>query len=71
TDEQVERLQAYYSREGCAAELVGEAMVRAARSGQSLLLIGPFAKLVFHLRRISLGLARRVMLADARKVGYL
>ncbi|PXX54677.1 Short-chain dehydrogenase [Pseudomonas sp. LAMO17WK12:I10] len=71
TDEQLERLQAYYKAKGCEPELVAEAMVRAVQKGQDLVLIGPFAKLIFHLKRLSLGLMRRVMLSAARKLGYL
>jgi short-subunit dehydrogenase len=69
--EQLERLQAYYHAKGCEPERVAEAMVRAVRKGQDLVLVGPFAKLIFHIKRISLGLIRRVILNDARKIGYL
>jgi short-subunit dehydrogenase len=68
---QLERLQAYYKAKGCEPALVAEAMVRAVQKGQDLVLIGPFAKLIFHLKRLSLGLIRRVILSDARKIGYL
>lgn len=68
---QLERLQAYYKAKGCEPELVAEAMVRAVQKGQDLVLVGPFAKLIFHVKRLSLGLMRRVILSDARKIGYL
>ena len=71
SDAQIQKLQTYYATKGCSADVVGEAMVRAVQHGQSVLMVGPFAKLVFHLRRISLGLLRRVMLADARKMGFM
>lgn len=45
--------------------------MRAVQKGQDLLLIGPFAKLIFNIKRISLGLMRRIVLNDARKIGYL
>ncbi|TPG67764.1 SDR family NAD(P)-dependent oxidoreductase [Pseudomonas arsenicoxydans] len=71
TEAQIERLQAYYKAKGCEPELVAEAMVRAVQKGQDLVLVGPFAKLIFHVKRLSIGLIRRVILNDARKVGYL
>ncbi|MDB6145604.1 MAG: oxidoreductase [Pseudomonas sp.] len=63
--------EAYYRAKGCEPELVAEAMVRAVQKGHDLVLVGPFAKLIFHLKRFSLGLIRRVILSDARKIGYL
>ncbi|MNN89620.1 short chain dehydrogenase [compost metagenome] len=71
SDAQLDRLQAYYQAKGCAPELVAEGMVRAVQTGQDLLLVGPFAKLIFNLKRVSLGLMRRIVLKDARKIGYL
>lgn len=71
SDEQLERLQAYYQAKGCKPERVAEGMVRAVQQGQDLLLVGPFAKLIFHIKRLSVGLMRRIMLNDARKIGYL
>lgn len=68
---QLERLQAYYQAKGCRPEVVAEAMVHAVQKDQDLVLVGPFARLIFNLRRLSLGLMRRVILSDARKIGYL
>lgn len=69
--EQLGRLQDYYRRKGCSPELVAESMVRAVREGRDLILVGPFAHLIFQLKRLSIGLMRGVMLKDARKIGYL
>jgi hypothetical protein len=33
-------------------------------------LVGPYAKLAFHLKRLSRALLARVTLADAKKMGY-
>lgn len=71
TEEQLQRLQAYYDAEGCTPELVAEGMVAAVLSGQNLLLVGPYAKLVYHAKRLSHALVRKLMLTSARKVGYL
>ena len=69
SDKQLERLQAYYQAKGCRLERVAEGMVRAVQQGQDLLLAGPFAKLIFHLKRLPVGLMRRIRLNDARKIG--
>lgn len=69
--EQIERLQDYYRRKGCSPERVAEGMVQAVLKGNDLLLVGPFAQLIFQLRRLSVGLLRRIVLNDARKIGYL
>lgn len=50
--------------------MVAAAIVDAVRRGRSLVLVGPFAKPMYHLRRLSRGLAQRLMLNDARKAGY-
>jgi NAD(P)-dependent dehydrogenase (short-subunit alcohol dehydrogenase family) len=68
---QIARLQAYYKAEGCGPERVAEGMVRAAERGQDVLLVGPIAALVYHLRRVSLGLLRAVTMRSARRIGYL
>ena len=69
--EQLIKLQAYYRSHGCAPEIVAEDMVRAVRKGLDICLTGPAAALVYHLKRLSLGLTRKVMIATAKKVGYL
>jgi hypothetical protein len=46
-------------------------MVRAARRGDDIVLVGPYAQLIYHARRVSLRLVRRLMLDGARKSGYL
>ncbi|MGO4394421.1 hypothetical protein AB4Z46_23955 [Variovorax sp. M-6] len=52
------------------AEVAADAIVDAVRSGQEFVLVGPFAKPLYHLRRLSRSLLRRVLLIDARKMGY-
>lgn len=71
TDAQLAKLQAYYQEEGCSPVVVAEDIVRAVQRGQDMLLSGPYARLIYHVRRISLRLVRTLMTASARKVGYL
>lgn len=70
-EEQIARLQAYYVRNGCSPDVVAAAMVRAVHRDVDLVLTGPAARLVYHLRRISLRLVRRLTLRFARESGYL
>lgn len=67
---QLAKLRAYYEAKGVHADVVAHAIVDAVRSGRELVLVGPFAKPLYHLRRLSRVLLRHVMLADARKMGY-
>ena len=71
THEQITKLQAYYAAKGCHPDVVAEDMVRAVQGGQDMLLTGPIARIVYHTKRISLGLVRRLMADSSRKVGYL
>ena len=67
---QLARLQAYYEAKGVDAEVVADAIVDAVRNGREFVLVGPFARPLYHLRRLSRSLLRRVLLIDARKMGY-
>ncbi|WP_233860337.1 SDR family NAD(P)-dependent oxidoreductase [Paraburkholderia sp. HD33-4] len=68
---QTDKLRAYYERTGASADVVAQAIVDAVRSGRSLVLVGPCAKPMYHLKRLSRALARAVTISDARKNGYL
>ena len=70
-DTQHQRLQAYYARQGVSPEVVADAIVRAVRDERELVLVGPFAKPIYHLRRVSRRLAQRLVLRDARSAGYI
>lgn len=67
---QLAKLQAFYEAKGVNADVVATAIVDAVRSGRELVLVGPFAKPLYHLRRLSRALLRHVLLIDARKMGY-
>jgi NAD(P)-dependent dehydrogenase (short-subunit alcohol dehydrogenase family) len=71
TEEQVSRLRAYYDAKGCSPDVVAEAMVRAVLSGEDILLVGPYAKLINFMRRLSIKWMRSLVIKDARKIGYL
>lgn len=68
--DQLARLQAFYAAKGAQAEVVADAIVQAVKSGRELVLVGPFAKPLYHLRRLSRALLHKLLLTDARKMGY-
>lgn len=67
---QQHKLQSYYEAQGVGPEVVAAAIVDGVRRGRSLVLVGPFARPMYHLRRLSRALAQWLMLVDARKAGY-
>jgi short-subunit dehydrogenase len=71
TDQQLMRLQAYYKANGTSPDVVAEAIVDGVVRGRSIVLVGPYAKPMYHLKRISRALVRKLTIADARKNGYL
>jgi NAD(P)-dependent dehydrogenase (short-subunit alcohol dehydrogenase family) len=69
-EDQIARLQAYYKRVGCSPDVVAADMLKAVREDRDLVLTGPSARLVYHLRRVSQRLVRSVMLRFAHESGY-
>lgn len=69
--EQLQRLQDYYIKEGCTPDVVANDVVQAVMSGKTLVLTGPYSRLLYHLKRISRRLLFKLTLASAHKVGYL
>jgi hypothetical protein len=50
--------------------VVAEAIVDAVRAGRTILLVGPYARLMYHLKRISRQLVHALTLSDAKKNGF-
>ena len=71
TEERLKKLSDYYRKVGCSPDLVARDMVRAVTRRQDILLTGPSAALVYHLKRLSLKLVRSAMIKGARQAGYL
>ncbi len=69
--EQIAKLRAYYKATGVSPDVVAEAIVKGVQRGRDLVLVGPWAKPMHHLKRVSRKLVRHLMLADARKSGYI
>ena len=68
---QLGKLQAYYREHGCSPDVVAEGIVDAVREGRTILLVGPFARLMYHLKRISRQLVQALTLSDAKKNGFV
>ncbi|WP_029696011.1 hypothetical protein [Comamonas badia] len=71
THEQLDRLAAYYRTNGALPRVVAEAIVEAVRTRRALVLVGPYAKTIYHLRRLSRTLLRRILIADSKKMGWI
>ncbi len=68
---QLQRLQDYYIKEGCLPDVVANDVVKAVQTGKTLVLTGPYSRLLYHLKRISRRLLFKITLGTASKVGYL
>ncbi|MES2153389.1 MAG: SDR family NAD(P)-dependent oxidoreductase [Pseudomonadota bacterium] len=71
SDAQVARLRAYYKKHGGPPEEVAAAIVNAVRRGHDLVLAGPYAQLMYQIKRLSRALAHRLNLVAAVNSGYL
>ena len=69
--DQLERLRAHYQAKGCPPDVVAEKMVRATQKGADICLTDRTAVLLYHVKRVSQKLTRRLMMSSAKKVGYL
>jgi NAD(P)-dependent dehydrogenase (short-subunit alcohol dehydrogenase family) len=68
---QIAKLRAFYKANGISPGIVAEAIVEAVERGRELVLVGPWARPMHHLKRLSRRLTRHLMLTDARKSGYI
>ena len=69
--EQLAKLSNFYAEKGAHPSVVATAVVEAVRSGHDLVLVGPYAGLIYQLRRISRKLLRKILIADSKKMGWL
>jgi NAD(P)-dependent dehydrogenase (short-subunit alcohol dehydrogenase family) len=71
TDRQLAALQDYYQKNGWHPSRVARRIVSAVQRGEELVLVGPYARPMYHLQRFSRGLVRRLSIASARKFGFI
>jgi NAD(P)-dependent dehydrogenase (short-subunit alcohol dehydrogenase family) len=68
TADQLERIASFYRTKGAHPRLVAASIVAAVRTGKGIVLVGPIARLVYCLRRISRSLLMKAMLAEAKRI---
>lgn len=71
SNEQMEKLQEFYTSKGSTAESVARDIVRAVKSGAMLLKTGKYASLMCWMMRLSRTLARQSAIMTSRKIGFL
>ena len=69
--EQLTKLGHFYAEKGADPKLVADAVVNAVKTDRGLVLVGPYAALIYHLRRVSRGLLRSILIADSKKMGWI
>jgi NAD(P)-dependent dehydrogenase (short-subunit alcohol dehydrogenase family) len=67
----LDKLDRQYRAKGVHPSAVGTRIVRAVRRGEDIVLVGPTAAAVFHGRRVSRSLLRKLSISGARQLGYL
>jgi len=70
-DEQLTRLQAYYTKHGVKPDVVAAEVVHGVRRGRSLVLVGPKARPSYHAKRISRAMTARLAIASSREIGFI
>jgi short-subunit dehydrogenase len=68
TQSQMDRLAHFYRTKGAHPRLVGESIVDAVQSGKGVVLVGPAARLIYNLRRMSRSLLMKAMIAESKKI---
>ena len=71
TDVTLEKMRAYYAREGCSPDVIAKDMLKAVRNNGDIVLSGPKTALAYYVSRFSLKLMRIIMIDFSRKSGYL
>lgn len=67
---QMDKLDAYYRKNGASPAVVGRSIVRAVKKGESQVLVGPTAQAIERIKRLSPSLARKAMLMGCKRNGY-
>ncbi len=67
----LDRLDRQYKAKGAHPSEVGSRIVRAVKRGEDIVLVGPSAAAVFHGRRLSRSLLRKVGVSGAKRLGYM
>lgn len=68
--EQLDKIAGHYQRHGAPPSLVGKRIVQAVREGEGFVLVGPTAKALYCVKRLSRTLANWATLDGCKKNGY-
>lgn len=71
TDAQIEKLQDYYAKNGCHPSVVAEGIVKAVQERRHVLAVGPSAKAMTGLMRLSRRLTRRMVIDLSKRAGFV
>lgn len=69
-DRQLDLIEKHYRTQGAHPSVVAERIVKAVRTGEDIVLVGPTARLIFHAKRVSRGLVRRATIDGCKHNGY-
>jgi len=71
TDAQLQKLQDYYAKNGCHPSVVAEGIVKAVQERRPVLAVGPSAKAMTGLMRLSRRLTRRTVVDMSKRAGFV
>ncbi|MBI2732405.1 MAG: hypothetical protein HYX44_03560 [Aquabacterium sp.] len=69
--EQLDQLERYYRTQGAHPAIVGERIVRAVQRGEDIVLVGPSARPMFHIKRLSRRLIRLLTIVGCKRNGFI
>lgn len=69
--EQLDQLEGYYRTQGAHPAIVGERIVRAVQRGEDIVLVGPSARPMFHIKRLSRRLIRLLTIVGCKRNGFI
>ncbi|NPT46963.1 hypothetical protein GNZ12_37810 [Paraburkholderia sp. 1N] len=64
----MERFAHFYRTKSAHPRLVGESIVDAVQSGKCVVLVGPAARSICNLRRMSRSLLMKVMIVESKQI---
>lgn len=69
--EQLSKIADHYEKHGAHPSLVGQRIVKAVQTGEQLVLVGPTAKALYTVKRLSRSLAHWATVDGCKKNGYM
>jgi len=69
--EQLDKLEGYYRSEGAHPAIVGTRIVQAVQRDEDIVLVGPTARPMFHIKRLSRRLMRLLTIEGCKRNGFI